>query len=87
LNRDRGRLLVDANECKGCGLCVAACPPKVIWLSDKLNPFGYHTAIYAGTGCTACGICFLVCPEPGAITVFRAVRGKVAAESPAQGAA
>jgi 2-oxoglutarate ferredoxin oxidoreductase subunit delta len=72
--RDRGRLRVDANECKGCGLCVAACPPKVIWLSDKLNSYGYRTAVYAGSGCTACGICFMACPEPGAITVFRAKR-------------
>ena len=70
--RDRGLLLVDANECKGCGLCIEACPPKVIALSEKLNHYGYRTATYAGSGCTACGICFLVCPEPGAITVLRA---------------
>ena len=73
--RNRGLLRVDGNECKGCGLCVEACPPKVIALSDKLNHYGYRTAMYAGSGCTACGICFMVCPEPGAITVLRAVRG------------
>ena len=28
--RDRGLLRVDVDECKGCGLCVEACPPKVI---------------------------------------------------------
>jgi NAD-dependent dihydropyrimidine dehydrogenase PreA subunit len=66
-------LRVDVNECKGCGLCVEACPPRVIGMSDALNHYGYRTAAYAGTGCTACGICFMVCPEPGAITVFRAV--------------
>jgi 2-oxoglutarate ferredoxin oxidoreductase subunit delta len=69
---DRGILQVDAAECKGCGLCVEACPPKVIALSERLNRYGYRTATYAGSGCTACGICFLACPEPGAITVFRA---------------
>ena len=71
--RSRGLLRVDVNECKGCGLCVEACPPKVIGMSEKLNHYGYRTATYAGEGCTACGICFMVCPEPGAITVLRAV--------------
>jgi NAD-dependent dihydropyrimidine dehydrogenase PreA subunit len=69
--KDRGLLRVDVNECKGCGLCVEACPPKVIGLSEQLNHYGYRTATYAGAGCTGCGICFMVCPEPGAITVLR----------------
>jgi 2-oxoglutarate ferredoxin oxidoreductase subunit delta len=70
---DRGRLYIDEQECKGCGLCIEACPPKVISMSEKLNHYGYRTAVYAGAGCTGCGICFLVCPEPGAITVYRLV--------------
>ena len=44
--RDRGLLRVDANECKGCGLCVEACPPRVIHLSERLNHYGYRTASY-----------------------------------------
>ena len=71
--QDRGVLQVDVDECKGCGLCVEACPPKVIALSERLNHYGYRTATYAGAGCTGCGICFMVCPEPGAITVLRIV--------------
>ena len=71
---DRGQLRVSEEECKGCGLCVEACPPKVIAMSERLNHYGYRTATYAGVGCTCCGICFLVCPEPGAITVLRAVQ-------------
>jgi NAD-dependent dihydropyrimidine dehydrogenase PreA subunit len=69
--RDRGKIQVDINECKGCGLCIEACPPKVIAMSERLNHYGYRTAMYAGSGCTGCGICFLACPEPGAITVLR----------------
>jgi NAD-dependent dihydropyrimidine dehydrogenase PreA subunit len=72
---DRGQLRVDEEECKGCGLCIEACPPKVISLSERLNHYGYRTAFYRGNGCTACGICFMVCPEPGAITVLRLVIG------------
>jgi NAD-dependent dihydropyrimidine dehydrogenase PreA subunit len=71
--QDRGVLQVDVDECKGCGLCVEACPPKVIALSERLNHYGYRTATYAGTGCTGCGICFMVCPEPGALTVLKIV--------------
>ena len=79
---DRGKLRVDEDECKGCGLCVEACPPKVIRLNDQLNHFGYRTATYLGMGCTGCGICFMACPEPGAITVLRAVQRKAATSIP-----
>jgi NAD-dependent dihydropyrimidine dehydrogenase PreA subunit len=76
--RDRGLLQVDGDECKGCGLCIEACPPKVIHLSQQLNHYGYRTATYAGKGCTGCGICFMACPEPGAITVLRLANRLVA---------
>ena len=67
---DRGRIDISEDECKGCGLCVLACPPEVITLSDRLNRRGYHAARYLGAGCTGCGVCFYACPEPGAITVY-----------------
>jgi 2-oxoglutarate ferredoxin oxidoreductase subunit delta len=78
---DRGKLEIDTEECKGCGLCIEACPPRVIGMSERLNHFGYRTAVYAGAGCTGCGICFMACPEPGAITVYRLARGVMAAQS------
>jgi NAD-dependent dihydropyrimidine dehydrogenase PreA subunit len=68
---DRGRLDLNSEECKGCGLCVEACPPKILGLASFLNRYGYHPVTYAGTGCTGCGICFFACPEPGGITVWR----------------
>lgn len=71
---DGGSVNIDTDECKGCGLCVEACPPCVMSLSERLNHYGYPTATYAGAGCTGCGICFLACPEPGAITVLRLAR-------------
>lgn len=69
----RGRVVLDSDECKGCGLCVSACKPKVLVLSSRLNCYGYRPVTYTGSGCTGCGICFLVCPEPGAITVLCSV--------------
>lgn len=68
---DRGKVVIDSEECKGCGLCVEACPPKVLRLAGGLNHYGYHPSEYTGSGCTGCGICFYVCPEPGGISVLR----------------
>ena len=69
---DKGKLVVDIDECKGCGLCVSACPTKVIEIrKDIINKQGYHPASYKGSGCIACGICFYTCPEPGAISVYK----------------
>jgi len=68
---DRGLVETNPEECKGCGLCTEACPPKVLRLSDRLNRYGYHPAEYIGSGCTACGICYYACPEPGGIRVLR----------------
>lgn len=77
--KGRGILKIDAEECKGCGLCIEACPPKVIGMSERLNRYGYRTAVYAGAGCTGCGICFMACPEPGAITVLRLASSRAGA--------
>jgi NAD-dependent dihydropyrimidine dehydrogenase PreA subunit len=79
---DRGWLEIHEEECKGCGLCVSACRPRVIDLSPRLNGCGYHPAVYAGSGCTGCGICFFACPEPGAITVYVARSGSAGAGAP-----
>ena len=73
----RGFVRMDREECKGCGLCITACPPHCLLLESGLNPYGVHPARYAGDGCTGCGICFYVCPEPGAITVYRAATARV----------
>lgn len=61
---------VDAEECKGCALCVDTCPERVLTLSILLNRSGYHPVEYAGSGCTGCGLCFFCCPEPSAIRVL-----------------
>lgn len=75
----RGLVELNSEECKGCGLCVEACPPRGLFLSEKLNRYGLHPVAYR-SGCTGCGICFFVCPEPGAITVLRAMGVKPNAE-------
>jgi NAD-dependent dihydropyrimidine dehydrogenase PreA subunit len=68
---DRGSVELNSEECKGCGLCVEACPPKLLSLANSLNRHGYHPAVYAGRGCSGCGLCYFACPEPGGIRVWR----------------
>ncbi len=68
----RGYVLIRSEECKGCGLCIRACPPACLEFESGLSAYGVHPARYTGDGCTGCGICFYTCPEPGAITVYRA---------------
>jgi NAD-dependent dihydropyrimidine dehydrogenase PreA subunit len=70
---NRNVVFVLADDCKGCGLCIDACPLNVLEYSDSLNIMGYRPARYTGDGCSGCGACFYTCPEPGAITVIRNV--------------
>ncbi len=69
----KGRIVVNEAYCKGCELCVAACPQEVMALSEeRITAKGYHPAELKAEGCTGCAICALVCPE-AAITVYRDV--------------
>ena len=74
IRETRGRVEIEADLCKGCLLCLEACPPGVLLASKDLNKMGYRPAEYTGKKCTACGICFYICPEPGAIRVYKRIR-------------
>lgn len=50
--------------CKGCGLCVTACPKKIVELSDKLNAKGYRPArVTDAEKCIGCAFCATMCPD------------------------
>ncbi len=59
------RLTIDENRCKGCGLCVRACPKQLLMLAEhKLNEKGYHPAeITDMAACVACASCARTCPD------------------------
>jgi len=67
-----GYIEIDKERCKGCRLCINACPKKVIRLSNTFNSKGYHPVEFNNSEgeCTACGFCYLMCPDT-AITVYR----------------
>lgn len=69
-------VIIQASECKGCRLCVEACPKGCLDIGSVINTLGYQHARFAKPTCTACGLCYYVCPEPGAITVVKADRSE-----------
>ena len=54
---------IEADSCKGCGRCVAACPRHCLELQTTLNKSGVKPVGYK---------CFYNCPEPYAIKVVKA---------------
>ena len=70
------RIEVDEKRCKGCELCVIACPFEVLALSKKFSSTGYYPAIMVlPEKCTGCTLCALVCPD-AAIEVYKEVKDK-----------
>lgn len=59
------RVTINENLCKGCGLCVRACPKHIITLSKtKINAKGYHPAeVTDMEACIGCTSCARTCPD------------------------
>ncbi len=66
----KGKVIFDIETCKGCELCIEACPQDSLELSPKLNAQGYHYVVLVKDNCTGCVNCALVCPD-AVITVYR----------------
>jgi 2-oxoglutarate ferredoxin oxidoreductase subunit delta len=58
----RGTVTIDRDACKGCEICVKACPPDVLFMSREVNEAGYHYPVLV-EGCTGCGACREICPD------------------------
>ena len=59
------KVMINELLCKGCGLCVRACPKGVLALSKtKLNAKGYHPAEPVNPeNCIGCASCARTCPD------------------------
>ncbi len=67
----KGAVVVNEVTCKGCSLCVEACPTDVLKLSNEVNDKGYHFSFMnQPDACIGCSNCATVCPD-SCITVYR----------------
>ncbi|MFH0813702.1 MAG: 4Fe-4S dicluster domain-containing protein [Pseudomonadota bacterium] len=68
----KGKITIDAELCKGCELCIAACPKGLIRKAKSLNSASYVPAEFTGNEdeCEGCALCAVTCPEI-AIEVYR----------------
>ncbi|MGD8782448.1 MAG: ferredoxin family protein [Ignavibacteria bacterium] len=71
----KGEIVIDIEKCKGCELCIEACPQDALEKSRRVNNKGYLYIVKVKDECTGCTNCALVCPE-GGITVYRKIEGK-----------
>jgi 2-oxoglutarate ferredoxin oxidoreductase subunit delta len=55
---------IDKERCKGCELCMYACPQRVLGMSTEINAKGYFPAeVVSGPQCIGCRMCALMCPD------------------------
>lgn len=81
MSKIKGAVVVDTERCKGCNLCVVACPTDTLALTtNEVNHKGYPYSYSARPdACIGCATCAIVCPD-GCITVYK---DKTSAAAPA----
>ncbi len=59
------KLTFETELCKGCGLCVDACPKKILRIDiGQINRKGHSPAVMTDeTRCIGCGFCAVMCPD------------------------
>ena len=59
------KLTFREERCKGCGLCVGACPKGILQLSNtRLNEKGYTPVEMTDPEkCVGCAFCATMCPD------------------------
>lgn len=69
------KVTFEIDLCKGCGLCIDACPIGILKIAeDKINKRGHHPVQCAEPDkCTGCASCYTMCPDC-VITVERQAR-------------
>lgn len=58
------KVTFDSARCKGCSLCVYACPKNLLILAEHLNAKGFHPADMSDMDkCVGCASCACMCPD------------------------
>lgn len=67
----KGAIEVDTERCKGCDVCIDACPYGVLAMSKAVNTKGYpYSYMLNPDACIGCASCGYVCPD-GCIRVYK----------------
>ncbi|MFZ5649677.1 MAG: 4Fe-4S dicluster domain-containing protein [Bacillota bacterium] len=58
------KAVIQVEHCKGCGICTAHCPQKILVLGEQLNSYGYPVVEMTDvTACKGCLRCVMMCPD------------------------
>jgi 2-oxoglutarate ferredoxin oxidoreductase subunit delta len=59
------KVIFDEDSCKGCELCVTACPKKIVVMAkDRINKKGFNPAqVIEMDKCIGCAFCATMCPD------------------------
>lgn len=64
-------VVINAETCKGCELCITACNRGALGLSEAQNSKGYlPAALVLPEKCNGCTLCAIMCPD-SAIKVYK----------------
>ncbi|MEA3422961.1 MAG: 4Fe-4S binding protein [Bacillota bacterium] len=68
----KGKVTINDDLCKGCGLCTTNCPVNIVVMdTSRINKKGYHPATITNMdACIGCANCAMMCPD-NVITVER----------------
>ncbi|MCL1828177.1 MAG: 4Fe-4S binding protein [Oscillospiraceae bacterium] len=60
----KGKAVIEPHFCKGCGLCIDACPTGVLLFREAPdNRWGVEVEIDGPDYCSGCGMCEMICPD------------------------
>jgi 2-oxoglutarate ferredoxin oxidoreductase subunit delta len=58
------QIVINPDLCKGCELCVHACPQQILGMGKKMNAKGYFYAeVEEQKRCIGCRLCCITCPD------------------------
>jgi len=68
----KGKVIVNENICKGCGLCITVCPKNILQINkSKVNSKGYNAITCVNEDeCIGCKSCAMICPDV-VFTIYR----------------
>ena len=68
-----GRIVIDREVCKGCYLCIKACPKGLLQKSKEPNQHGDFPVEFKDdkNECVGCAMCAMNCPDVALREVYR----------------